>query len=441
MKNFLNLILKNTNDLRSLLNKSSWTYLSLPFTIVFGLINTGILTRALGVENFGLLSVIIAITGFISGVFNTLSSEAITTFVTPEIKRNKKYASELIKKFFSLQVISGLLTSFTIFIFSGFLLELLGLEEENKKILFIHSLSPIFGLALWNIISILRIFDKYSYSFFQSISFSIVKACVFVFIYLKNGDIINFIYSLLFLEITQVLVLTFITKKVLFQQGIDLGKILSWPVGFDTEIKSFLFYNLGRSMFRSIGLHADVIILSVLSASTYTVGLYKGARKIQEVLMMSMKGFESVLYPEYTKIYHQKGVRKLKELVFVISALFIVSGILICCLAYLFSDWIIQLILGSSYEQSISIFRLLLVHSLIVFSMMALISIPRIFGESKTNFLASLVNVVMLIIISLFMVPLYSINGLLLAIITGSIVSNIYIIYKTLNLFIKKDRT
>jgi O-antigen/teichoic acid export membrane protein len=410
----------------------------MPVTLIFGVINTGILARSLGLDNYGLINIIIAITGFISGLFSAISSEALTSFITKELKNDKVYVSELIKKFYTLQVFSGIFAFLVILVFSAPLSELLGIQKNSIKYLLLYGITPIFSSVLWVLISILRLFDRYSYYFYQTLSLGLIKTIFFILIYYLGGSLTHFIYALIILQLIQSLILSIITRKVLINEGFDVGKFYSFPTGFGQEIKNYLFYNFGKSIFRSIGLYADILILSALTTSTQTVGIYKGAKRIQEILLMSLKGIESVLFPEYSKIYSRNGIIGLRNITVLTLIFTLIVGFIIAFLGYIFSHEIIIIVLGHEYIESVNTLKLLIIHAAIIFISMSLISIPKVFGDAKPNFIMSVINVIVLISLSILFVPKYSINGLVVAIIIGSLISNLYIAFISSKLLNRK---
>ncbi|WP_017379298.1 oligosaccharide flippase family protein [Paenisporosarcina sp. TG-14] len=161
----------------------------------------------------------------------------------------------------------------------------------------------------------------------------------------------------------------------------------------------YLFMNLGII---AISNEVDVLLLGLLG-SDFMLASYASGRKYYSLLLMALTSVNSVLLPTVNNAKSNDELRKLYRQYDKILLLFIV----LVGIAILIAPWIIPIIDGGKYPDSINIFRILCISSLISFAGSPYNNI--LLREKKYKFMVinNLLNIGVSVLLNVILIPIY----------------------------------
>lgn len=116
---------------------------------------------------------------------------------------------------------------------------------------------------------------------------------------------------------------------------------------------------------------SNLVFLGLLTNNTI-VGYFSGAQKIVQNINSLISPIMQAVYPYVSKITHNSksdGLKFLRKIVWILGG----GNFIVSILIFIFAEWIVDLLLGDGYEQSVLLLRIL---SFLPF----IISLSNIFG-------------------------------------------------------------
>jgi len=407
---------KLENSLKQIAKTSFIAFLFILSSKVFTYLYRIIIARQFGPEIYGLFSLAIMISGWFIAIFSFGIPEGITRFVS--LFRGKK---ETRKTSYLLQVsiiflfISGLISALILFFLSSPIS--IRLFNNYDLIVFLRWFSISIPIALFASIflSVLVSFEKTNkFSFARNFLDTSTKL-VFILIFTFLGLRINSIIFSYILGILAMLIFSYYSSKPLLS-GIFKNQEISpklkkkirknlfsysWPLMF-VGIISFIFSWIDSFM---IG------YFNIEGKGVYNVGIYNSAVPIAALLIIAPSLFIQLFFPLITKEYAQKNNNLIKEISKQITKWIFLLNLPVLIIMFLFPGALINLFFGKDYINAAFSLRFLALG--IFFYSIFIISenLISMAGKSKIVLfdilLASLIN----IILNIFLVPKYNING------------------------------
>ena len=386
-------------------------FLSLSFlqgaNYILPLITLPYLVRVLGPEKYGL----IAFAQSFIQYFNILTDYGFNLSATREIsihRDNKEKVSEIFSSVmiikFGLMIISLLILSFLVFTIPKF---------RNDWLVYFFTFGIIFGNVLFPI-WFFQGMERMKYiTILNIVAKGIFTICIFIFIR-KMED---YLYVPLINSI-----------GFLVAGGLSL-RIVSKDFGIKFILPSFkaIKHQLkeGWHIFIStvaISLYttSNTFILGLFTNNTI-VGYYAAAEKIVKAIQGLLSPISQTVYPHISKLASESKERALN---FIRKLVKIVGGIsfVISFSIFIFADLIVNLILGSQYQQSIIVLRILAFLPFVIglsniFGIQTMLTFNLKQAFSKILISAGLLNIVLALILA----PLYQHIGISITVLTTEI--------------------
>lgn len=276
------------SDARRIAKNTTVLYVAQMITYVIGFFITVYTVKYLSVDNYGILSAALALTG----IFVVFGDLGLSTLTVREVARDHtltiKYVGNVtvIKLFLSL--FTFLLTVITAFIF--------GYSETTVIVIYILTAAFIFNAFSSIFYSIFQSYQKMEYQSVATILNSVVMllgtllaiylgldVIAFAFIYLI-ANAINFIYILV----------TYAWKFYTPNVEVDLS---FWK----HTIKEALPLSI-TSLFAVLIFRIDSVMLSVMSGME-AVGFYSAAFRLMEALIFFPQVYTTAIFPVFSKLY------------------------------------------------------------------------------------------------------------------------------------------
>lgn len=374
-----------------------WMFAEKGIRVIAGLLVGTWVARYLGPEQFGILSFVIAVTAMLKPI-PRLGLDGI---VSRELVQNPQESHFIVSTTIFIRIFSSIL-----FILVAVML-MYYLEDQKVFI----TLSCIIAIAFaFEILSeVIQFYFRSNTTARYGVMSQIAGQSVgylskVAFILTGSGLLWFAVANLLEMLITLLVIILFYFRKssyflkwkyIQFQRAIALLKE-SWPA-------------ILSGTFVVIYLYIDQIMLQQLLGSK-EVGLYAAAVRISSLFFVFPMILGWALQPPIIQAFERSSEEYRKKLIQLLQAL-VISAYLIVGILYFSSDWIIDLLFGESYQQSVEVLQL---HSwALVFLFAGLSRSIWILTESHlifdmySNIFAGILNIVL----NFYLIPRLGIVG------------------------------
>lgn len=392
--------LKGTLTGRVLAN-AGWASAATPVTVVLGVVQTGMMARMIGPDGLGALALFTAVCGIFSSFFKLQSAETVMVYVTKALSEdNKSSARHIIWYCYLVDFATGLISFFLVALSSFIFANLLKLPPGSEVLQIIFGLTIIFQSPYWSAHALLRITNRFSWTFYQSVAHSIIKTVLVAFLFFFKAGLSQIVYLLVGLALFDGITLYAFAAISLKQAGISTASPLSgsWR-NISADLFRFQILGYGRQVVKSLNRNVDTVVIGHFG-NPFQVGLFRSAKQITDQMQVPVQGFMASLFPEYSKLYFSGEKDRLRRLVIRFGSMFLLFGISASIAMWFGAEWIIRIILGESFLPALSTIRILLISEVLILAMSPLYSLPAAAGQAGP----ALWSVIAAIIVQLCMI-------------------------------------
>lgn len=378
--------------------------------MIIPLIELPILTRRLGQESYGLvvyaLSISLLISVFIEFGF---SFSASAKYI--KIQNDKDKISQLISDVFYSKILLFLITSIPLFIYLLFFNKSLTLIW----IFWISISSLAFGMSpIWYFLATENLF-------WPTILDLVVRSAGVLCLYLFISNETQALNTLIIYSIVGILN-SLLPSSIMLTRG-GFGKFT--PQRIVKTIKESFHFFLYKSA-QNINSSMSSTLLGSLY-NTAAVGLFTPTEKIVRLIIGFSTTILNAAFPVITKKHNEnKPIKKFISLIILSNFLIMSTGALIL---YLNAETLITLIFGSGFMKA-SPFLKIFIWTLPLRSTSITLSILWFLpsGKEKVSSTIMIFNTLGIIFLSLILIPKYSVNGLITAILTLEFITLIILV-------------
>lgn len=283
------------------------------FELARGVAQLTIVFRILGKENYGVLVPIYYITGLLQAGLSVLSDQAITTYAAKSIAGGRLREAALIlwsnvKISFALGLATYVLLALLAYGSPG----LIGLDANHRGLLLIFGLTAIFTANHKDSLAVLRLADRYHYSFAVALATGAVHLGALWVIWQAGGSL-------------WLVVLASTGAAVVNGGGMLAAAVLSVrrmglpPPGRGTSVRDmpadaikFLRASFWQTKTGSMGWHLDPILAAKVGTEAQA-GVYGVVRRVTDTLDSVARSVGEVIQTEYSRRWFgsSEGVRQL----------------------------------------------------------------------------------------------------------------------------------
>ncbi|OGY19144.1 MAG: hypothetical protein A2784_00090 [Candidatus Chisholmbacteria bacterium RIFCSPHIGHO2_01_FULL_48_12] len=373
------------------------TFLTVGANVIYGLLIIWffvLASRYLGPEQFGLLSLILAVYTIGFDVFTLGTSQALIRFVSVYLGKNQlkeahSYA-RLIWRFRLTESVFILLAAFLVGpVFAGF---------YHQPLLSLPTGLAFAGVSTVLIadyfISLLRAHDQFATAAFLTTANAGFKIVFIGLVILVSPSPSLVLITLAFIASPAAVGILglFLSPQV---------KPVSIPPQVKTDIIHFSKWLAVWGMAASLASRIDIILLGKLS-STYQTGIYSAALKVASGFTLIGAALSTVLTPKISRLAHQPEELKRKFIQITQLAGVLIIGMIV--LAVL-SAWFIPWLFGLEYLAAIPIFRILTLAAIFfIAALPANVSLISL-GLSKWIGLSSLLQLAIVSLVGVLLIP------------------------------------
>jgi len=332
---------------------------------IFATIEVIFLARFLGLEQFGLFSLVVSYVGFVNLLVDFRIGDASVKYVSEYLERgDRESVRSFVKFFYLIDFFSGLLAFCVCIAFAGIANELFIKSEDSFQYVIILSFALFVSTVNQNSHAILQSLRNFKQSGFFKSFHSAMRLVLIAAAYFAGFGLKGFFAAYVIAAGVNFAILQYSVNKVLKEKMLggylfaDLGKIR----GQMREAVWFMF-NTGISGFISLSFsaHVPVLILGYFYG-TDASGLYKVARNVVKIAEKIIGPVSSVVYPAMVRIKERGAYDEFTKVIVysvkqIMKFLFPISFVL-----FVFAEKLIEILFGGEFMPAADTMRVFVVH-------------------------------------------------------------------------------
>ncbi len=393
------------------------------FSAVLGYLLYFVLGRVLGPEQFGIYGVVVGLLTLLTNVIPNSLQQATSKFIS----ENEKSAHRIKTKFLKVALAVSIIVSLIYISLSkqiALLLNDVSLANYIRLTALIIIPYFLYGV-LQGYLNGLRFFKKQA--LIRTI-YIVVKVAFIIALVMLGFGVFGAILGFLLAAVASFLINYFIVG---FSSNGKYEPKLKNMADFAVPI---IVSTLIINTMANISL-LFVKALSPAAISNLKAGYFTAASSIAQIPFIMLASFSIVIFPAISRNISKKDTGKVRKYINIGLRYNLIATVLVSVLISSTSYGILHLLYTSKYEAAAAPLSILVFGFAFLTVFMLLATIIMGLGKPRTATILSLITLVELVILSIFLIPTYSLNGaavsMLIATLTGVIVSSIYILKKT----------
>lgn len=341
---------------RRIISNSGWLFSANTISMGLALVQGIIIARLLGVEQYGILTLIITFTATVNQFVDSRVWETAIKFVTQfREQADPAKATAVIKLCYLIDAVTAGLAFVVIFLTAGLAAHLFVKDDSTAGLIQLYAFSLIIAIPFGTSSALLRISDRFDWLAYQGVGEAAIRLIGAIIVAAIGGGLLGILLAYLVARMAGVLALVILghrgTKQVLQLTSWGDAPLHLLKGNYRRILKFVLFSNLGATS-RLITSRADLLFLGWFAVPS-EVGLYKLGKTLAAPLGMLFNPVYMSVYPELSKLVGQANFHQIKALVRRLSRTIVVMIIPLCLFATFFMAWFIPIAFGVEYQDSV----------------------------------------------------------------------------------------
>jgi O-antigen/teichoic acid export membrane protein len=427
---------------KRLLQNASWLFGGKTLAGGFAAIQTVIIARLLGVDNYGLLALIIAYVDVLNNFFDFRVWETATKYIgTFWTNGEREKTLSMIKLSYIIDILSGIL-AFIIAILTAKIASSYIIHSPNAyTLIWIYSLSLLIDTANSTSDAILRVFNRFKQTAFVS-SFTHLFRLILVVISLYLGMGINGIL----LSFVTASFLGFSIRMWVVSKTLAENQLTSWWRSDLSLVKDQwkgIAWFIGNTSFSGTVMMANESFMGVLFLGYFSgkeaAAYYKVAQSFVKLITRIMDPIYEAIYPELVRISTLNALKDFKRLLKYSTKNLIKFTIPAAIIILIFANPIVNTIFGEEYLPASNTLRI--ITTAVLISQLTFWIVPALlaFGRPGLRTILLLISNASYIALLFLLVPRYSYIGAAFAFL-GYVIVKGFTSVICLNTSIKKEK-
>lgn len=390
---------------------AGWASTATPINITLGIIQTGLMARMLGPEGLGVIALFGAVCGLFGKVLKLTSAETAMVYVSKALAEgDNSEASHIIRYCYSLDFLTSFVAFSAVGVTSLFLPRLLNLPPGLEWLQILFGLSLVFQSTYWTSHALLRVANRFSWTFYASVAHSAIKTTLVALLFLGEARLTPVVFLLVGLSLLDGTILYVLARIAIRQSGIDGAQDMKawWRVS--NEVWRFQWLGYSREIVKSMNRYMDTLAIGFIG-NPIQVGFYRAGKQITDQIQIPAQGFLASLFPEYSRLYFSGNMRQLRRLTGRFAATFLSIGLLASLVLWFGAEWIIRVILGEAFLPATDVVRILMVSGVILLIMSPVYSLPAAVGRAGPALTSVMAAMGVQVIVILWLVPRLGVLG------------------------------
>ena len=378
--------------------------------LIASILQIALSARILGPDGYGVLALLIAITGLSFGLLSIPGHDAITTFVTRSVAAGKREEAAATLRFAILVPMGLALVSYAVVAAIAIVGDrLFELDRTYVTAILIYGMTGIFRATNRESLAVLRSADRLRLGVVISTVSSLTRIAVLAVGWVVGGGLLLVITSYVAGAAVNGVGMFLVGALSTNHVGVS-GLFTSWSIRVPRDVIRFQIASFGRSTVESLVAQIDVVLISQLTSTTQ-LGLYRAARQLIETTRWPFLQVEAGVQVEYSKQWYGADGAAVRGL----ARRFTIFSVTVAVLGYgillLFHGPLIRYLLGADFTDAGSPLLFLTPGAFAFASVTALHVLPRATGQGLPPLFALSVALVAQLLAVLALVSEHGASG------------------------------
>jgi O-antigen/teichoic acid export membrane protein len=399
--------------LLGILKNSSWLFGANSINAGIGLLHVVLISRALGVEKYGIFALITTFISVIAKFIDSRSWETGIKYVTEFYSSGDQDRALSVLKLGYIIDISASIVSFLLsWVFAVWFSKLF--FGSTMYYAEIHTYSFVL-LANWNsgAIVLFRVFNRFDLSAKLDVTIKVMQLLgIVAVLYVLNGGIIYLLFVYVITTFLNLIIGLILVRKLLKHHfSISLLKVsLNNLKGHGKSILHFLLNTNFTALLKIFQQNGAVLILGFLS-TPLQVGYFKLAQSLAGSLGLFYTPVFQAIYPDIVKLWMEKKIRKLRAIIAKFTYISALAGILILIFVWFFGENMISLLSGEEFRLSSQSLLILTLANIIALCTIWIGPLFLASGNAQYRSIAHLIGGILMVLCLVTLIPKYGASG------------------------------
>ena len=392
----------------------SWLFVAKSVPSAINVLEMVILARVLGLELFGLLTLVIAYVKIVSSLLDFRVWESVVKYVGEFMeKKETDNALSMIKLSYIIDFATGLVAFLVCISLAGFANDVFIKSVDGFKLVLIFSFSLMVATVNSTSEALFRVFDKFKTIVFVKSSSSIFRlGSVLIALYLGYG-IKGVLFAYVAGSFFEFLLTQIVVNMMLKDKGLD-----SWfssRLGLlSHRMREITWFLLNTSFNATLKIANEgriaVLILGYFFGSG-AAGLYKVARAVIKIIIRITDPLYEAIFPKLVSFSTANLYGRLVEIIKFSIRNMLKFAIPLLIIILLFAEQLIGLILGDQYIPASNTMRVLAIAALFTGSAFWLPPLLLAIGRPGLRTILNMFKILTYFVLLLVLVPKHSYLG------------------------------
>lgn len=374
-----------------------------------GLIQVYLSVRILGMEGFGVLAIIMAVTGLVHGLIAISGDDIVTAMANRAVSEGKPdEASSILRFTVVFSIALSLIAYFIIIGLGTYANDFLRIDEVGVRAMFLLGIVGILMSIKAESMAMLRLSDCVSLGAAVTAASSLTRIGVLALVWMMDGDLIGVVWAYIIGAAVNGIGMFITTIITAHKAGIN-GILSSTSIRIPSDALRFQFGDYGKKSIIVLIDNIDYIIISQFVGAS-TVGLYRAARQIVDMAKRPFLLIHSALLTEYSRHWFANELVRLRRTVFRFTLLSYILGVIAFGLLILLRQPIVDIILGEDFSES-SPLMLIMIPGVAVAGVSVFTTLPTATGRIWPSFLSTAAGFLAFVTSIIWLAPTHEAAG------------------------------
>ncbi len=422
----------NKKEKKELFSNVSWLFGAKSGKSILVSIEIVLLARILGLEKFGLFSVVVAYVNILNKFFDFRVWEAAIRYIGEflEKKENDKVLS-MIKFSFFVDIFTGVIAFVISIILAKLGNEFFIKSGSGVEFIIIYSVSLLVSTVNTTADALFRVFNKFKTIAFINSSEALFRLVLVAVVLMLGYEVKEVLFVYVVAAFLGFLLRQVIVNKVLLEKNLSnwLNSSLGLLLPRLKEISWFLLNTSFNATLKMANEGNIAVLFLGHFFGNQAAGLYKVARSAIKVMARMIDPVYEAIYPKLVSLTSQNLFEKSIEIIWYALKNLLKFTLPVALVGLVFTEIIVRLIFGAEYVLASNTMRVLTVAAL--FTGMTFWVTPSLLALNKPGFrlLINLVRTVLYVIFLIILIPKYSYLGAAYAYLLAEILNFLFSVY------------
>ena len=406
------------SEKKEFMKNVSWLFVAKSVPSAANVLEMIILARILGLELFGLLTLVIAYVKIVSSLLDFRVWESVVKYVGEFMEKNETdHALSMIKFSYMVDAATGLAAFLVCVSLAGFANDVFIKSPDGFDLVFVFSFSLLVATVNSTSEALFRVFDRFKTIVFVQSAKSVFKLCsVLITLYLGYG-IKGVLFAYVIVSFFEFLMTQIMVDRVLRDKG--LHRWFFARVGIlSHRMREIIWFLLNTSFDAALSIANEgkmaVLILGYFFDSG-AAGLYRVARSAIKVIDRITDPLHEVIFPKLVSLFTLNLYERLVEIIRFSVRSLLKFAIPVLIAIFLFAEQFIGMIFGDQYVPASDTMRVLTIAALFNSLTFWLPPLLLAFGRPGLRTTVSVFKILMYTALLVLLAPKHSYLGAAIA--------------------------